>query len=353
MLTRVQIGVVGAGNISGIYLQNLSSWPETPVVAIADLDDAKAQAAASKFGIEAVTIAELLERGDIDTILNLTVPKAHFDVGMAALRSNKSLYNEKPLALTLAEGRELMGEAALRDLEIGCAPDTVLGAGVQTARTLIEKGVIGELVGMQAFMLCPGHESWHPSPAFYYEQGGGPLFDMGPYYLSAMFHLGGPIEAVTAMARTTRATRLITSEPLAGNTIQVETPTHISAEIRFESGAIAHLATSFDVQAHELPHIEVYGTEGTISVPDPNGFGGPVRMRSKGGEWVDVALVSKDVTNLRGLGLRDWAIHGKPRASGEIGLHVLEAMECVLLSAEAERFVRLESRPERPPIRLR
>lgn len=344
--------MIGAGNISGIYLQNLASWPETAVVAIADLDEAKATTVAGKHGIGSIRPEDLLLRDDIDTILNLTVPNAHFSVGLAALQSGKGLYSEKPLALTLAEGRKLMGEATLRDLEIGCAPDTVLGAGIQTARKLIEGGAVGELVGMQGFMLCPGHEGWHPSPAFYYERGGGPLFDMGPYYLSAMFHLGGPFAKVSAMARTTRLTRTIASEPLRGTIIPVETPTHISAEIQFVNGAIAHLATSFDVQSHQLPHIEVYGTEGTISVPDPNGFGGPVKLWKAGGEWEDAPLVSADVSNLRGLGLRDWAINGVPRASGEIGLHVLETMEAILESAQGERFVELESRPALPPIRL-
>jgi predicted dehydrogenase len=348
----MRIGVIGAGNISGVYLDNLSRWPETQVVTIADSDLAKAEAAAEKSGIEALTVDKTLARADIDVVLNLTVPKAHFEVSRNVLMSGKSLYSEKPLALSACEGDELMSLARDQGLKVGCAPDTVLGAGTQTARALIEEGAIGAVVGLQGFMLCPGHESWHPSPAFYYERGGGPLWDMGPYYLTAMIHLAGPIAEVASMASTPRLTRTITSQPLAGTVVPVETPTHIGLQMLFANGVIGYLSTSFDVVAHSLPYIEVYGTQATLSVPDPNGFGGPVKICRSGGTWEEVPLRSSDTNNLRGLGLRDWAKTGTPRASGDLALHVVEIMEAALQSSEEHRYVSIRTSPQIPPVRV-
>lgn len=344
------VGVVGCGNISGIYLRNLDSFPGTEVVRVFDLDPAKSAAT----GLPAAkTIEELLDDPGVHIVLNLTTPKSHFEVARAALRAGKHVYNEKPLAVELAEGNALMEEAESRGLLVGCAPDTVLGAGVQTCRALIDSGAIGEPVAAQAFMMCAGHESWHPDPAFYYEKGGGPLFDMGPYYLSALVTLLGPIATVCGMARATFPFRTITSEPKRGQRVPVETPTHLSAVLGFCSGAIGQITTSFDVAAHGMPHIEIYGSEGSLRVPDPNGFGGEALIRTKGAsDWQAVPLERPYAENSRGLGVWDLAraidTGARPRASGEIGLHVLEAMHAAHTSAAASAHVQLSTRPAKP-----
>lgn len=353
----MRIAVVGCGNISGIYLQNLSHWPETQIVACSDLDLSRAEQKAVEYGIEyALTPQQAIEADDIDLILNLTVPKAHFEVSRLAIEAGKCVYVEKPLALTYAEGMALLDAAFKRGLSIGCAPDTVLGSGIQTCREIIDSQELGTVVGGNAFMLCPGHESWHPSPEFYYEKGGGPLFDMGPYYLSALFNLLGPIESVIASAKTPATKRTITSQPKAGQQIDVETPTHIVAVYEFVIGAAVQFTSSFDVQRSSLPHIELYGTSGSLIIPDPNGFGdapgGILACRRGATDWTREAMTFQYQENMRGLGVLDLVRAHKedrlPRASGEIALHVLEAMEKTLLAAESGQRQHLETRPERP-----
>lgn len=339
-MSPLRVGVVGCGNISPIYLKNLSSSPHTQVVAVSDLDAEKAAARAAEHGIPKTCPTEqLLADPGVDLVLNLTVPKAHYEVSRKALEAGKHVYVEKPLAVELPEGKELVALAESKGLVIGCAPDTVLGAGIQTCRSLVDAGEIGQLVGAQAFMQCPGHESWHPSPEFYYEKGGGPLFDMGPYYLSALVTLLGPIEKVTAFAKASFPTRTITSEPKAGKVVPVETPTHIVTALEFGCGALGQLTTSFDVQASTLPCIQLYGSEGTIQVPDPNGFGGPVLIWTKATrEWTEVELRHAYAENGRGIGVVDIAValrEGRAcRASGSLALHVLEVMAASLHSAE-------------------
>lgn len=353
----MRIAVVGCGNISGIYLQNLSRWPETEVVACADLDLSRAEQKAVEYGVPyALTPGQAIEAEDVDLILNLTVPKAHYEVSLWAVESGKHVYVEKPLALSYAEGTALMTAAVARGLLVGCAPDTVLGAGIQTCREIIDSGRIGPVLGGNAFMLCPGHESWHPSPEFYYEKGGGPLFDMGPYYLSALFNLLGPVQSVMASVRTPSKQRTITSQPKAGAQIDVETPTHIAALYEFVSGVVVHFTSSFDVQRSTLPHIELYGTDGSILVPDPNGFGdapaGLMTFYRGETDWARQSLTFQFSENMRGLGVLDLArasAEGRAlRVSGEIALHVLEAMEKTLISAETGVKQVLETRPERP-----
>ncbi len=354
-MRKLRIGVVGCGNISGIYFENLARFPETEVVTCADLDRDRAREASEKWGIPRhCETGELLSDPEVDLVLNLTVPSAHFEVSRAALVAGKHVYVEKPLAVERAEGEELVRLAQSRSLRIGCAPDTVLGAGIQTCRKLIADGAIGAPVGANAFMLCPGHESWHPSPEFYYRRGGGPMLDMGPYYLSALATLLGPMSSVSAEARITRAIRTIESEPLRGREIRVETPTHITGVIAFARGAIAQVSTSFDVQRTTLPCIEVYGETGTMLVPDPNGFGGPVRVFRKWAEdWEDVALTHPYSENSRGLGVAEMAAaidRGLPhRASGSFALHVLDAMHAFLESAEAGRRRDLAPFDDVPP----
>ncbi len=350
----MRIGVVGCGAISGIYFQNLAAYDETVVVSCADLDSEKSNAAATKYGVAQVqTVEELLANPEVDLVLNLTVPKAHYSVNMAALQAGKHVYVEKPLAVERLEGAEMMAFAKEKGLRVGCAPDTVLGAGIQTCRKLIDDGLVGSIIGGNAFMQCPGHESWHPSPEFYYERGGGPLFDMGPYYLSAFMTLLGPVEAVTSVAKTTYATRTITSELKRGKIVPVETPTHIVSILEFASGAAVQLTTSFDVQASRLPNIELYGTEGSISVPDPNGFGGVIQTRVKGQvEWHDQPHTHPNPDNGRGLGVRDLvqAIRAdRPaRAGGEVAFHVLDIMHACLESALSGHRIKLHSTVPQP-----
>jgi predicted dehydrogenase len=339
------VGVVGCGNISPIYLRNLGEWPQTRVAAITDLDAAKAKARAGEFGVAlAESVDALLADPQIDIVLNLTTPAGHFQVAEAALLAGKHVYNEKPLTVSLEDGRRLLALADSRGLRVGCAPDTVLGAGIQTCRALIDRGGIGRPLSAQAFMLCPGHEGWHPDPAFYYQPGGGPLFDMGPYYLAALTTLLGPVGRVAATAKSASATRTIRSEPRRGQTIPVETPTHLSLLMDFVEGATAQLTTSFDVQASTLPCIEVYGTEGSLRAPDPNGFGGPVQVwTSETREWREVPVERPYAENSRGLGVLDMALaiaDGRPhRASGEAALHALEVMHAAHASSDEGRFV--------------
>jgi len=353
-MQKATVGVIGAGNICSIYLQNLADFDGTEVVAIADLDQPKAQAKATEFGIERVpTPEELISDPSIEIVLDLTIPGAHFDVAEAALLAGKHVYNEKPLALTRPEGQRLMDLATPRGLRVGCAPDTILGAGNQTCRELIDAGEIGEVISAQAFMLCGGHEGWHPSPEFYYKPGGGPMFDMGPYYLSALINLLGPVRRVTGSTKTSFATRQISSKPLAGTIIDVEVPTHITAVLDFESGAIGQLTTSFDAFASDMPHIDIYGSLGTLRVPDPNGFGGPVLIRRIGDQaWSEVPVTRPYPDNMRGLGVLDMALairENRPhRASGDVAFHVLDIMHAVHEAADLGRHIELSQLPDRP-----
>ncbi len=348
-MTPLRIGVVGCGNISDIYLTNLASWPETQLVSVSDLDGDRASAKAAQHGLKARSVDEMMSDSGVDLILNLTVPKAHFEVAKRGLESGKHVYNEKPLALDRKEGRVLVELALAKGLRLGGAPDTFMGAGIQTCRRLIDSGAIGTVVAGQAFMMCPGHESWHPTPEFYYEQGGGPLFDMGPYYLTALVALVGPVERVTAVARKTFATRTITSEVKKGKVIQVETPTHIAALLEFAGGAVVEMTMSFDVWHHTLPPLTLHGSEGSLLVGDPNQFRDTVHLRGKNEkDWQTPALVGNPLPNARGLGVRDIAIaldEGRPhQASAELVYHVLDVMQAVLESANKNLPCQVQSR---------
>jgi len=305
----VKVGVIGCGNISGIYLKNARNLEVIQVVACADMVAERAAAKAAEYGVpRACSVEEMLGDSQVETVLNLTVPRVHAEIALAALRAGKSVYNEKPLAISREDGARILAIARERGLRVGCAPDTFLGGGHQTVRRLIDDGAIGEPVAATAFMVCHGHESWHPDPEFYYEIGGGPMFDMGPYYLTVLIHLLGPVRRVCASARITFPERTITSEPKRGKRIHVETPTHIAGVLDLAGGQVATLVTSFDVWHAQVPLIEVYGSTGSVSVPDPNGFGGPVRVRRAADrEWSEVPLTFGYADNSRGLGLADMA----------------------------------------------
>jgi len=351
----IKVGIIGCGNISGIYLKNgQETFENIEIAACADLLPDRARAQAEKYGVaRACTTEELLADPEIEIVLNLTTPQGHYPVAMQAIEAGKSVHNEKPLALTRDQGKQLLAAAKERGVRVGGAPDTFLGGGHQTCRKLIDDGWIGEPIAATAFMTCHGHESWHPSPAFYYEVGGGPMFDMGPYYLTALVNMMGPVRRVSGEARITFPQRTITSKPLYGTVVDVETPTHIAGTLQFESGAIGTIITSFDVWAANLPRIEIYGTEGSLAVPDPNGFGGPVRVRRAGAtEWQEVPLTHGYAENSRGIGVADLANalqSGRAhRTSGELTYHVLDIMQATLDSAREGRYIELESRCERP-----
>ncbi len=349
------IGIVGCGNISSIYFRNLHQrFRNTTVLACADLDLERAKARAEEFGVQhACTPEELMKNPDISIVVNLTIPNAHYSVCMQALQAGKNAYVEKPLSVDLEQGEELQNAAAARGLRVGGAPDTFLGGGIQTCRKLLDEGWIGEPVAAAAFMMGHGHESWHPDPEFYYKKGGGPMFDMGPYYLTALVNLLGPIKRVTGSTRVTFPERTITSKPKYGTVISVDTPTHIAGVIDFECGAIGTLVTSFDVWSHSMPCIEIYGTEGSMRVPDPNGFGGQVMIRRAGAsDWSVIPLTHGFAENERGVGVADMAaglVSGRlHRASGDLTLHVLEAMHGFHIAAREEKHYAMKNQCRRP-----
>jgi predicted dehydrogenase len=315
---------------------------------------ASAEKRAAEFGIaRACSPDEALADPAIDVIINLTVPQAHAAVALAAVRAGKSVYNEKPLTLRREEAQTLLAEAKQRGVLVGCAPDTFLGGGIQTCRELIDAGAIGTPVAATAFMVGHGPEGWHPSPDFYYQVGGGPLFDMAPYYLTALINLLGPVRRVSGSARASFPTRTIGSEPRKGTVIPVETPTHVATTLDFASGAIGTLITSFDVWSHTLPSIEIYGSEGSLSVPDPNTFGGPVRLRRAGEtEWTTIAVTRPYTENSRILGVADLVqaiASGRPqRASGDLAYHVLDIMHAALESSDQGRHIAIASSCDRP-----
>ena len=349
-----RIGIIGCGVISRAYAEKIRALPDLELVACADLDQERAQDLAKRYDTPLVLVPEaLVEHPDVDVVLNLTVPVAHAAVTRAALRAGKHVYSEKPLALDSAVGRALVSLARGHDVRLGCAPDTFLGAGLQTCRALIDAGAIGTPLAANAFMHGSGPESWHPNPQFFYMRGAGPLFDVGVYYVTALVALLGPISRITGSARISRPKRQITSQPLAGTWMDVEVPTHVAAVAEHASGPIATLVASFDVQATRFRFIEVYGTEATLSVADPNTFGGPVQIRRNGdAEWTDMPLTHANATESRGIGLADMVRaegHGRPhRASGDLALHVLEVMEKAIAASDSGRHQQVESRCDRP-----
>lgn len=356
MADTVNVGVVGCGAISAAYFKMAPKLPILRMAACADLDLERARSRAAEFGVpKACTVEELLADPEIEIVLNLTVPKAHVPVALQALKRGKHTYAEKPLGVDRAEGERLLKAMRERGLRVGCAPDTFLGAGIQTARKLIDDGAIGRPVAFTAFMMCPGHEHWHPSPEFYYEVGGGPMFDMGPYYLTALLNLFGPIRRLSGSASIAIPERTITSQPKFGKRMTVETPDHITGTLEFENGAVGTLITSFATMhpVHDRTNpITVWGTEGALKVPDPNGFDGPVFLRLKADEeWREVPHTHPEGYG-RAVGIADMAHalrSGRPhRCSAELAFAVLDAMQGFLDSSESGQFHTPAIHPERP-----
>jgi len=342
----VGVAVIGAGNISGQYLSNLMAFPDVRVLAVADLDEARAAQVAAEYGIEASGSPDAaFEIPEVEIVVNLTVPAAHAQVALAALRAGKHVYGEKPLALDAESGRAVLAEAAERGLKVGNAPDTFLGAGIQSALRAVAAGVIGEPVAATSALESMGPEGWHPNPEFFYVDGAGPLFDMGPYYLTALVALLGPVTSVAATGRKARATRVVGSGPKAGNEFPVEVPTHVTALLEFAEGYGATSAFSFDSPAAKRV-LELGGTEATLALPDPNTFGGPLLVRGpQDSEWRELPVEGTEAG--RGIGVVDMAralrSGGAHRASGELGMHVLDVMDAILKSAAEGSFQKITS----------
>jgi len=346
----VGIGIVGLGVISAAYIETLAGVEDVRIVAVADLDEARAEAAADRIpGCRALTTAELLADPDVRAVLNLTIPAAHAEVALAAIAHGKDVYGEKPLAATLPDALRVIDAAKGAGVRVGGAPDTVLGTGVQTARAAIDGGSIGRAVAASASWITAGHESWHPSPDFYYRVGGGPLLDMGPYYVTSLVQLLGPVSAVSGAGSRTRDERLIETGPRAGERVEVEVDTHLTGILHHASGAISTVTMSFDGVRSTAAPIEVHGVEGSLLVPDPNGFAGEVRLCRRGGEWESLAPSAGYVDAGRGVGLVDF-VRGPARASGAMALHVLEIMLKLQRSADSGRREPLESTVARPAL---
>ena len=352
-MERLGIGIIGCGNISEAYLKAASYFPILDIKGIADIRPEAAEARASQFGLRAMSVAEILADPSVQIIVNLTIPAAHVEVGLRALAAGKHIYSEKPLGLTTAEARPLLQMAKQRGLRVGCAPDTFLGGSHQTCRKLVDEGAIGRPLAGSAFFMCPGHERWHPNPAFYYAKGGGPMLDMGPYYITALVNLIGPVARVAGITSRARFEREITSEPLKGTMIPVEVATHVAGTLEFASGAVVSIAMSFDVPRHRHRPIELYGTEGSLSIPDPNRFFGAIELATASKDWTEQPTEHPYASgNYRIIGVADMAHairSGRPhRASGELAFHALEVMEAFQVSSDRGTHVAIESRPERP-----
>ena len=347
----VRIGLIGCGTISGAYLRAAATFDILHFAACADIDAAAAERTQERFGVPAMSVDELLGRDDVEVVLNLTIPAAHGAVNLAAIEAGKHAYCEKPFGLDVAEGRRVLEAADAAGLRVGCAPDTFLGGGHQTVRGLIDAGAVGSPVAATAFMMGAGHESWHPNPAFYYQRGGGPLFDMGPYYLTALVHALGPVRRVAAITSRGRDTRTIGSEPRRGESIDVEVDTHTAGTLEFVSGVVATVVMSFDVRRHSNRFIEIHGVDASLSAPDPNGFGGAVRV-SSGREWEDRPLTHGYTENMRSIGLADMCAGIRTgrahRCNGRLAQHILEIMDAFGRSSAEGRHIDLASRPDRP-----
>lgn len=350
-MSTVKIAMIGVGDISGIYLHNITGvFQEIQLIGICDLVREKAEAAKEKYNIPKIydTMYDAFADNEVDIVLNLTRPYEHFEVTKAALNAGKNIYSEKPLAATWEEGKALVELAKQKDLRLGGAPDTFLGSGIQTCRKLIDDGFIGTPIGAAAFMICRGHESWHPDPEFYYKHGGGPMMDMGPYYITALINLLGGVSGVTGVTKKSFDRRTITSEPKCGTIIDVDVPTFVTGILDFKNGATGTIFTTFDVYYESSARLEIYGTEGTLICPDPNGFGGPIKLlRPEEGKYREMPLLFDYKENSRALGLADMAkaIQTGREFRGDYHqtLHVLEIMTSFEKSSDKKAYLPLET----------
>ena len=361
----LNVGIIGCGNISTTYLTLAPLFKAITIKAVADIDLSAAQLRAEEYGVRAETVDTLLAAEDIDIIVNLTIPSAHFSVTRQILEAGKHVYSEKPVVLTLAEGKQLRDLAAARQLRIGSAPDTFLGASHQLARAAVDNGLIGPVTSGTCHFMTPGMEDWHPNPDFFFLPGGGPVLDMGPYYLTDLVQIMGPARTVSAMANTRSPTRTIGNGAREGEKVAVEVPTNYHALIEFESGAIVSFGTSWDVRSHRHSTIELYGADATLYVPDPNFFGGDVELARSGDECETLASQnhpfgkttmedSKGIAraNYRCAGLADMAdaiLSGRQhRCNMDVALHVVDILVSIEQSAKSRQWVELSTTCERP-----
>ncbi len=354
-LKPVNCAIIGCGNISEIYIENIFRFGNLQLIACSDILKEKAEEKGVKYNIPVYEADDIYNYKDIQLVVNLTNPSAHFDVSLRCLESGKHVYSEKPLSLKFEQANKLLDTAKKNSLLIGCAPDTFLGSSWQTARKIIDDGWIGKPISATAFMLCRGHESWHPSPEFYYQKGGGPLFDMGPYYLTSLIFLLGPVKSVFAKGKINFPKRVITSQPKYGQEIDVKVPTDIHAILHFENDVICTLIMSFDTWSHHLPHIEIHGEIGSLSLPDPNQFGGDILFYNQfQKEWLKFPTFFDYFTNMRGLGISDMAhalqTNSPFCANGELAKHVVEIMEGIHKSIEKQEIITLKSLCFRPDL---
>jgi len=353
-MNKTKIGIVGCGVISGVYLKVSQIFENIEIAACSDIIMDRAKARAEEFNIsKACTVEELLADPEIEIVLNLTIPRAHAEIAFKALNTGKHVYNEKPITVTREDGQKILQLAKEKGLRVGCAPDTFLGGGLQTCRKLIDNGWIGKPIAATAFWVSHGPEKWHPDPEFYYKVGGGPMFDMGPYYLTALVFLMGPIRRVTGLTRLTFPERTITSQPKYGTKIKVDVPTHVIGVMDFANGTIGTIITSFDIWGAQLPRIEIYGTEASLSVPDPNGFGGPVSILHAGSKkWNEVPLTHGYTDQSRSIGVADMAKAIKTRrphrANGEMAYHILDVMHAFHDASNQGKHIELQSTCTRP-----
>ena len=347
MSDALRVGVVGCGMIAARYVGGSAAFRHWRPVACADLDAHVAAAFAAQHGLRLLDVGELIADADVDLVLNLTPPRAHAAVLGAALAAGKHVYTEKPLATTSAEARELVAAAKRCGVRLGCAPDTFLSSAYETGRELIAVGAIGTPVGAAATMLLGGPDRWHPNAEMFYGAGGGPLLDIAPYYLTALVSLLGPIGSVAAFAETPTPQRTLAVGPRAGETIQVEVPTHVAAVLRMRSGPLATLAVSFETRGQYVSGLTVHGTDGILTLPDANAFTGDVVVTGLGGEVETVQYDARGAQETRGIGIEELALalaQGRPhRANAALALHVLEAAEAIATSAKRQRFVELRA----------
>ena len=356
----MKIGVIGVGSISDTYLRNLTGVYSQmiEVVGCSDLILERSEKAKRRWDLPTTfeSTQELLADPVIEAVVVLTTPDGHFDTCWEAVSAGKHVYVEKPLCLTVEQGRALVSHAQAMGVQLSVAPDTCLGRSHQVALEAIDDGLIGHPVAASAVMLCHGHESWHPNPSFFYRPGAGPLLDMGPYYITALVSLMGSVVSVQGAAQTTFFEREVLSEPLKGTKINVEVPTHVAALLQFESRSIATLVTSFDVWDSKTPHVEIHGSLGSMILPNPNWFDGEVLVsRFDDRVWRSLSPHVNDPIDRRGLGAIDLVravrVGQEPLLSGSLGLHVLEVMEAIAVSAESGERIEVSKPLER--IRLR
>ncbi len=363
-MTKLGIGIIGCGNISTAYLKLAPLFKGLEVRAVADINMEAATARAAEFNVKAQSVDDLLANPALDIVINLTIPDAHYPITKRILEAGKHAYSEKPLVLTLEQGTTLRDLAKAKGLSVGCAPDTFLGGAHQQARAILDEGTIGQITTGNAAIQAHGPESWHPSPEFFYQPGAGPIMDMGPYYIATLINLLGPVKRVGALTSSAEPERTIGSGPRQGRKIKVNTPSNIQALLEFHSGATISFSASWDVWHHKRNHFELYGTKGTLYVPDPNFFGGTVEVALAGGEaqvqtpWdhpfgvINQNHNGRELANYRTAGLADMAqahMEGRDhRCSLERTLHGVDVMTSILKSGETGQFITLTTTCTRP-----